>query len=102
MDLVEVIRCRDCIHARHREDMEHGMCVCMVREGLGCFIVKENGYCSLAEDARRRCVRCKHFREYEHEGSAGQKYDGICCLNKYGAHARYNISKACGGFEPRE
>lgn len=42
---VEIVRCRDCIHAEHRDDIESGKRARMVREGLGGFIVPEDGFC---------------------------------------------------------
>lgn len=97
---VEIVRCRDCIHAEHRDDIERGKRACMVREGLGGFIVPEDGFCFLGEKRRDTCGGCVFFRRYDHKDPYGVNLCGVCCTNRRYVHGADDDSVACEEFEP--
>ena len=95
-----IVRCRDCIHAEHRDDIESGTRACMVREGLGGFIVPEDGFCFLAEARRDTCGECRYYRRYQNKYQHGNNWCGVCCVNRRYAHGADDDSTACEEFEP--
>ena len=99
---VEIVRCRDCIHAEHRDDIESGKRVCMVRNGLGGFIVPEGGFCFLAEARRDTCGGCVFFRRYEHRNPYDVYLRGVCCEYKRCAVGTDEDREACKRFKPLE
>lgn len=99
---VEIVRCRDCIHAEHRDDIESGKRACMAREGLGGFIVPEDGFCFLAEARRDTCGECVFFRRYEHKNPYGVYMGGVCCACKRYAGWTDEDCEACVRFKPFE
>ena len=99
---MKVIRCRDCIHGQHRDDIEQGNLACMVREGLCGFIVPEDGFCFLAEARRNTCGECRFFRMYQNKDPHGNYWDGLCCENRRHAHGADVGSTACERFKPME
>lgn len=96
---VEIVRCRDCIHAEHREDIERGKRACMVRDGLGGFIVPEDGFCFLGEERRNTCVECLFYCRYQNKDLYGKYWYGVCCSNRLNAHGTDDDSAACEEFE---
>lgn len=99
---VEIVRCRDCIHAEHREDIERGKRACMVREGLGGFIVPEDGFCFMGEKGRGTCGKCVFFRRYDHKNPYGVYLCGVCCAYKTYAGGTDEDRVACKRFKPRD
>ena len=101
-DMIEIIRCRECKHAKHRDDVEQGKLACMVREGLGGFIVPEDGFCHLAEERSDdgKCGDCKHYREHKHD-HFGDRFDGVCCKSERIAFSTMSGNQACRVFEKR-
>lgn len=99
---VEIVRCRDCIHAEHREDLERGKIACMAREGLGGFIVPEDGFCFMGELKRNNCGECRFFRRYEHKNPYGVHLCGVCCVHKRYAGGTDEDREACNRFEKLE
>lgn len=101
-DIVVVIRCRECIHAEHREDLERGKIACMAREGLGGFIVPEDGFCFMGELKRNNCGECRFFRRYEHRNHHGVYFDGVCFACRTHAGGTDENREACNRFEKLE
>ena len=99
---IEIVRCRDCIHAEHRDDIERGKLACMVREGLGVFIVPDDGFCFLAEARGDTCGKCVFFRRYEHKNPYGVYLCGVCCAYKRYAGGTDEDRDACERFKPLE
>lgn len=95
---VEIVRCRDCIHAEHRDGIESGKRACMVREGLGGFIVPEDGFCFMGEKRRDNCGECVFFRRYEHKNPYGVYLGGVCCAYKMYAGGTDEDREACEKF----
>lgn len=97
---IEIVRCRDCIHAEHRDDIESGKRACMVREGLGGFIVPEEGFCFMGEKRRDTCGECRYYRRYQNKDPNRNYWCGVCCENRRHAHGADDESEACEEFEP--
>lgn len=97
---VEIVRCRDCIHAEHRDGIESGKRACMVRDGLGGFIVPEDGFCFMGEMMRDTCGECRSYRRYQNKDPHGNYWCGVCCANRRYAHGADDDSAACEEFEP--
>lgn len=102
MSDIEIVRCRDCVHAEHRDDIERGKRACMVREGLGGFIVPEDGFCFMGEKRRDTCGKCRYYRKHRHTDIAGSDWDGICCAEYTWACGKDGDQRACGYFKPLE
>lgn len=98
----EIVRCRDCIHGQHLDDIEHGKLACMVREGLGGFIVPEEGFCFKGEKRRDTCGECEFFRRYEHKNPYGEYLRGVCFAYKGYAVGTDEDREACKRFKPLE
>lgn len=102
MSDIEIVRCRDCIHGQHLDDIEQGKLACMVRDCLGGFIVPEVGFCFMGEKRRDTCGECVFFRRYEHKNPYGVYLGGVCCVHKTYAGGTDEDREACKRFKPRE
>lgn len=88
---IDVIRCRDCIHAT--AGTVEGLLVCNVRNGVGGFAVYADGYCDLAK-THNLCSDCMYYSQYVHK--LGDEYcSGICTRG-----ARQNEDPECTSIEP--
>lgn len=97
---MDVIRCKHCRFAE-RLEAEGGL-VCKVREGLGGFIVPEDGFCFMGEKRRDTCGECVFFRRYEHKNPYGVYLCGVCCVHKMYVGGTDEDREACKRFKPRE
>lgn len=101
MDVIDVVRCKQCRFAVPLE-RECGL-VCKVREGVGGFYVPDDGFCHLAEEKFEivdKCGDCKHYRKHKHD-HLGDRFDGVCCRSEIIAFSTMSGGQACRGFEKR-
>lgn len=98
---MDVVRCKHCRFAE-RLEAEDSL-VCKVREGVGGFIVPDDGFCHLAEEKIEsvgKCGECKYYREYRHD-HLGDRFDGVCCRYERLAFSMMSGGQACSLFEKR-
>lgn len=100
MDVIDVVRCRNCRFAEPLEGV--GALVCKVRDGVGGFFVPDDGFCHLAEERSDdgKCGDCKHYREHKHD-HFGDRFDGVCCKSERFAFSTMSGWKDCAHFEKR-